>query len=202
MILRIATLNLEQNHKRWEQRRELIASQLEELRPDMLALNEICLPAQTGRWLQQAEAERLGLKYTLLQQSKVGDASRIEAEGLLTNWPVTETASLDYRSHNCVAQVARFEIQERYLDVYVTHLINVRVEESVREYQVAQLLDWVQSRQDADFCVICGDFNATPGPAIHPPHVVGFSRDPNSTDRLHSVAGTWRRHHASRVGTV
>jgi endonuclease/exonuclease/phosphatase family metal-dependent hydrolase len=161
MALRIATLNLEQNHKRWELRRKLIAAQLAELKPNILALNEICFPAQTGRWLQRAAAERLGLKYTLLQQPKVGDASRMEGEGLLTSFPVIETASLDYRSHNCVAQVVRFEIDERYLDVYVTHLINVRVEESAREYQVVQLLEWVRSRQDAEFCVICGDFNAT-----------------------------------------
>jgi endonuclease/exonuclease/phosphatase family metal-dependent hydrolase len=160
MNFRIATLNLEQNHKRWELRRELIAAQLGELKPDILALNEICLPAQAGRWLQQAAAKRLGLNYALLQQSKIGEASRIEGEGLLTNVPVIETASLDYRSHNCVAQVARFEIAARHLDVYVTHLINVRVEESAREYQVAQLLAWIQSRPDADFCVVCGDFNA------------------------------------------
>jgi len=161
MILRIATLNLEQDHKRWEQRRELIASQLEALKPDMLALNEICFPSQTGRWLQQAAARRLGRNYTLLQQAKVGDASPMEGEGLLTIYPVSETASLDYRSHNCVAQVARFEIQTRCLDVYVTHLINVRVAESAREHQVSQLLDWVRSRGDVDFCVVCGDFNTT-----------------------------------------
>ncbi len=160
MILRIATLNLEQDHKRWEQRRELVAAQLGEIKPDLLALNEICMPAQTGRWLQQA-AKRFGLNYTLLQQPKTGDASCVEGEGLLSAYPVSETASLDYRSHNCVAQVARFEIDDRCLDVYVTHLINVRVAESAREHQASQLLDWVQRRQDADFCVVCGDFNTT-----------------------------------------
>ena len=49
MILRIATLNLEQNHKCWQARRELIVQQLGELKPDMLALNEIHIPEQTGR---------------------------------------------------------------------------------------------------------------------------------------------------------
>jgi hypothetical protein len=73
MIFRIATLNLEQNHKCWEARRELIVQQLGELRPDMLALNEIHIPEQTGRWLQRGAAERLQRKYTLLQQAKVGD---------------------------------------------------------------------------------------------------------------------------------
>jgi endonuclease/exonuclease/phosphatase family metal-dependent hydrolase len=162
MILRIATLNLEQNHKCWQARRELIVQQLDELRPAMLALNEIHLPEQTGRWLQRSAAERLNTRYALLQQSKVGDDSRTEAEGLLTRYPVTETASLDYRSHNCVAFAARFEIDGRLLDVYVTHLIAARVEDAARQYQAEQLLEWMQTRRDADFSVVCGDFNAAP----------------------------------------
>ena len=162
MILRIATLNLEQNHKCWQARRELIVQQLGELKPDMLALNEIHIPEQTGRWLQRAAADRLNIRYALLQQSKVGDDSPTQAEGLLTQYPVTETASLDYRSHNCVALAARFEINGRLLDVYVTHLIAARVEDSARQYQVGQLREWIRTRADADFSVVCGDFNATP----------------------------------------
>ena len=162
MVLRIATLNTAQNHKLWELRRELIAAQLAELNPAVLAINEIHLPTQTGRWLQRSATARIGTKYTLLQQSKVGEDTRTEAEGLLTRHPFTETGSLDYRSHNCVAQVARFEIAGRLLDVYVTHLIAARVEDSARQYQVRQLLEWVRSRNDAGFSVVCGDFNAPP----------------------------------------
>ena len=162
MVIRIATLNLEQNHKCWDLRRELIAAQLGELNPDILALNEIHTPSQTGRWLQRTTAERTGQKYTLLQQSKVGEDARTEAEGLLARYPVVETASLDYHSHHCVAQVARFEIETRLLDVYVTHLIAARVEDSARQCQVSQLLEWMRTRDEADFSVVCGDFNAAP----------------------------------------
>ena len=52
MQFRAATLNLEQDHKRWDQRRELIAEQLGELKPDVFALNEVCIPRQSARWLQ------------------------------------------------------------------------------------------------------------------------------------------------------
>ncbi|HEV8725534.1 MAG TPA: endonuclease/exonuclease/phosphatase family protein [Candidatus Binatia bacterium] len=159
MILRIATLNLEQDHKRWETRRELIAAQLRELHPDLLALNEIHVTSETGRWLQR-EANLSGIKYALLQQSKVGADSRTQAEGLLTRYPIIETANLDYRSHNCVALAARFEIEGRLLDVYVTHLIAAKVEDTAREEQVTELLKWIRKR-DADFSVACGDFNAT-----------------------------------------
>jgi endonuclease/exonuclease/phosphatase family metal-dependent hydrolase len=162
MILRIATLNLEQNHKCWQLRRELIAAQLAELNPDMLALNEIHLPSQTGRWLQKAAAERMRASYALLQVSKADEESQTQGEGLLTRYAVVETSSLDYGCHNCVAQVARFEIGGKLLDVYVTHLIAARVHDHARQYQVAQLLDWIRSRDDAEFRIVCGDFNATP----------------------------------------
>ena len=52
MIFRIATLNLEQDHKCWEARRELIVAQAREVKPDFWALNEIHIPSQSARWLQ------------------------------------------------------------------------------------------------------------------------------------------------------
>lgn len=165
MIVRVATLNLAQNHKCWEKRRELITQQLEEIRPDIWALNEIHIPSQTGRWLQRAAAERLFDKFTLLQQSKAGEESRTEAEGLLARharYSLTETANLDYRSHNCVALVARFQIERSLVDVYVTHLIAARVPDSARQFQVSQLLEWIRQRNDADHSIVCGDFNAPP----------------------------------------
>ncbi len=162
MVFRIATLNTAQNQKCWELRRELIGQQLAELKADILALNEIYLPLQTGRWLQRAAEARLGSSYTLLQSSKVGEDSQTQAEGLLTRYPVIETSNLDYRSHNCVAQVARFKIDGRLLDVYVTHLIAARVEDSARQYQVERLLEWIRGRADAHLSVVCGDFNAAP----------------------------------------
>lgn len=162
MVLRIATLNLEQDHKCWEARRDLVAAQMTELNPDMLALNEIHIPTQTGRWLQRSAGKLSRTKYTLVQQSKVGEDSRTQGEGLLTRHPVIETGNLDYRSHDCVALVVRFEIADRFLDLYVTHLIAARVGDSARQDQAKQLLEWIHTRDDADFSVVCGDFNAAP----------------------------------------
>ncbi|MGH7875055.1 MAG: endonuclease/exonuclease/phosphatase family protein [Candidatus Binatia bacterium] len=163
MIFRVATLNLEQDHKCWAMRRELIAAQLCDLNADFWALNEIHMPSQTGRWLQHEVSKATGIKYTLVQQSKAGEESRIQGEALLTRHLVIETANLDYRAHDCVALVGRFEIAGCLLDVYVTHLIAAKVGDSARQYQVAQLLEWIRTRDDADYSIVCGDFNAAPG---------------------------------------
>ena len=161
MVFRVTTLNLEQDHKRWDERRALIVKELGKLKPDIFAINEVCIPRQTGRYLQKAVKERWGMEYALIQQSKVNGLSGVEGEGILTRFPVKETANLDYRARDAVAQVARIEIENRLVDVYVTHLYMSRGEDALRLYQVQQLLDWVATRNDCDARVVCGDFNAT-----------------------------------------
>jgi endonuclease/exonuclease/phosphatase family metal-dependent hydrolase len=162
MTFRVATLNLEQDHKRWSERRDLIVEQFAGLRPDILALNEIHLPTQTGRWLQREVSKASGCKYSLIQQSKAGEDGAIQGEGLLTRYPVIETGNLDYRSHDCVALVARLDIGGQLLDVYVTHLIAAKVGDEARQFQATQLLQWIRRRDDADAVIVCGDFNAAP----------------------------------------
>jgi endonuclease/exonuclease/phosphatase family metal-dependent hydrolase len=118
MAFRVATLNLEQDHKRWDLRRELVIDQLAALQPDVMAFNEICIPLQTGRWLQRMVRERLGGPYALIQQSKVNGSSLVDGEALLTQYPVVETANWDYRTLDMVAQVVRLDIEGRLLSVF------------------------------------------------------------------------------------
>src|SRR5262245_41051002 len=66
MTFRVATLNLEQDHKRWDARRELIIEQLAAIQPDVFALNEVCIPQQTARWIQKSARERIGIEYNLV----------------------------------------------------------------------------------------------------------------------------------------
>jgi endonuclease/exonuclease/phosphatase family metal-dependent hydrolase len=162
MAFRVAFLNLEQDHKRWEARRHLVVDELAALDPDIFAMNEICIPKQTGRWLRSEASRVTGKRFALVQQSKTNTGSRIEGEGVLTRFPILETANLDYQTLDYVALVARMEIEGRALDVYVTHLYRSRGDESLRAFQVQQLLEWIDSRDDADAQIVCGDFNAPP----------------------------------------
>jgi endonuclease/exonuclease/phosphatase family metal-dependent hydrolase len=155
-LLRVTTINLEQNHKRWDARRELVIDQLAALQPDVMAFNEICIPLQTGRWLQRMASERLGHPLALVQQSKVNGSSLVEGEALLTRYPVVETANWDYRTLDMVAQVVHLDIEGRLLDVYVTHLYRSRGDDALRLCQVQQLLAWIESRDDAEGRVVCG----------------------------------------------
>jgi endonuclease/exonuclease/phosphatase family metal-dependent hydrolase len=160
--IRIVTLNMEQDHKRWEARRELIAEQLVALKPDVLALNEVCVPLQTARWVQRVAKDRMGIDYALVQQTKLSGLAGIEAEALLTRFPLMETGNLDYQARDMVALVARIVVDGERVDVYVTHLYMSRGDDSLRLYQAQQLLAWIDSRKDVTARIVCGDFNATP----------------------------------------
>lgn len=162
MNIRVATLNMEQDHKRWELRRELIVEQLAAIDPDLFAMNEVCLPKQTAKWIQHAMAERYGRRYALVQQTRVNGLSSVEGEALLTRLPIVETGNFDFRTRDIVALVARVEVDAKLVDVYVTHLYMSRGDESLRVFQAHQLLAWIATREDADARIVCGDFNASP----------------------------------------
>ena len=95
MRFRVATLNLEQDHKRWDARRHLIGEEIANLCPDILALNEVSVPLHSARSLRKSAAEVTGLQYNLVQQTHTNSLSKTEGEALLTRFPVLETGNLD-----------------------------------------------------------------------------------------------------------
>ena len=161
MKLRVATLNMEQDHKRWEKRRELIIQRLAAVDPDLFAMNEVCVPLQTARWIQKTMRERYGRDYALVQQTRVNGLAAVEGEALLTRLPIVETGNLDYRTRDMVALVARVKADEHAVDVYVTHQYMSRGDDALRMFQAQQLLAWADSRDDVAAKIVCGDFNAT-----------------------------------------
>jgi len=161
MQFRIVTLNLEQDQKRWNERRPLVLEGLRTLKPDIIALNEVSIVEQSARGLQKELSSLLGVHYNLVQQTKVNGLAAVEGEALLTRFAVMESANLDYQTRDMVALVARVSVDGRPLDVYVTHLFMSRGDDSLRLFQVQQLLAWIDARDDVSDCIVCGDFNAT-----------------------------------------
>jgi endonuclease/exonuclease/phosphatase family metal-dependent hydrolase len=158
---RVVTLNLEQDHKRWDQRHPLIVEGMKSLGPDIIALNEVCVARQTARELRRNIGPVRGLDYNLVQQTRVNGLASVEGEALLTRFAVTETGNLDFQTRDMVAQVARILVGSKPLDVYVTHLYRSVGDDSLRLFQVQQLLEWIDKRDDVPDCIVCGDFNAT-----------------------------------------
>jgi endonuclease/exonuclease/phosphatase family metal-dependent hydrolase len=153
MPFRVATLNLEQDRKRWASRRPLIEAEIARLDPDLMAFNEVCVPLQTAALLRPP-------CHALVQQTRTNGLARVEGEALATRFPIVETENFDYQTRDFVALVARVDIAGAPVDVYVTHLYMSRGDDSLRLYQVQQLLGWIDSRHGAAAAIVCGDFNA------------------------------------------
>ena len=98
-------------------------------------------------WLQRSR-RRTNIDYALVQQTKVNGLAGIEAEALLTRFPLVETGNLDYQARDMVALVGRIVVDGAPVDVYVTHLYMSRGDDALRLYQVQQLLAWIDSRND------------------------------------------------------
>lgn len=161
MQFRVVTLNLEQDNKRWSDRHPLISSEIAALRPGLVAFNEVSVPLQTAKLLRDAAIAATGIPYKLVQQIRVNRLSKMEGEALLARFPIVETGNLDCQARDIVALVARLEIEERPIGLYVTHLYMSRGDDSLRLFQVQQLLAWIDSRADGTPSIVCGDFNAT-----------------------------------------
>ena len=159
MRFRVTTLNLEQDHKRWDARRELVQVEIGRLKPDIMAFNEVCIPRQSARGLLDATPALAG--YRLVQQTRVNGLSKVEDEALLTRFEILETGNFDYQTKDIVALVARVLVDGTPLDIYATHLFMSRGDDSLRLFQVQQLLAWIETRDDVSASIVCGDFNAT-----------------------------------------
>ena len=119
------------------------------------------MPRQTAKTLRDAATEMTGVWYNLVQQTRVNGLSKVEGEALLTRFPVVETGNFDYQARDIVALVARILVDGAPVDVYVTHLYMSRGEDSLRLFQVQQLLAWIDTRADIRASIVCGDFNAS-----------------------------------------
>jgi hypothetical protein len=108
MQFRVATLNLEQDHKRWDARRDLINAEIGRLKPDLMAFNEVCIPLQSARGLRDAATALTGIEYNLVQQthrSTRHQISRRQAAELCCPRPNSRSIASAFAWSNCVVLV-------------------------------------------------------------------------------------------------
>jgi len=114
MQFRVATLNLEQDHKRWAARRHLINAEIGRLKPDLMAFNEVCIPLQSARGLRDAATALTGIEYNLVQQTHRSTRhrsncrnriSRRQAAALCCPRPNSRSIASAFAWSNCVVLV-------------------------------------------------------------------------------------------------
>jgi endonuclease/exonuclease/phosphatase family metal-dependent hydrolase len=158
----MVTFNLHHDRENWPARRKVILRELQALRPDAIALQEVIQKPHVrnqAAWL----ARRLGYDYQFVSTDPPGRFKRY-GNALLTRRPVLARndhllAPLgDYRT---VAHL-RIDVDGTPVNIYATHL-NERSDETgsrIRAEQVADLLTFIAGTAGDAPVVIAGDFNA------------------------------------------
>lgn len=161
--LTVVTLNLWHDQHDWPKRLARIVTELRELRPDVLCLQE-CLQNPNLRNQAESLADSLGCSPQFASVDPAGAPKRY-GNAVLTPHKVLASAERnlapadDYRA---VAHV-RFAWRGREVDAYSTHLHHTPEGGAIRTTQIRHLLAWVDSTRGNGPIVLAGDFNAELG---------------------------------------
>lgn len=159
---KIVTINILSDLKLWEKRRWLLSDGLADLKPDLIALQEVSIPANNTRWL----ADQIGFQHVHLSP-KTGDAGKIEGIAILSRLPLEDQSTLDLKTQNRVAQYAWVRLDGQPVLLANGHFLWQPGESPERQRQIERLLEWLEPLAREHPLVIAGDFNSTPdSPAI------------------------------------
>jgi endonuclease/exonuclease/phosphatase family metal-dependent hydrolase len=156
-MLKVVTINILSDLSRWEERSPLLVHGLAELRPDLVALQEVSLPENNALWL----ANQLGFPHVYLSP-QTGKMGQEEGIAIISRMPFEYQATLDLKTQYRVAQCVQVRVGSQPLIFANGHFFWQPGESPERQQQVELFMVWLDSlRVDAPL-VVCGDFNATP----------------------------------------
>jgi len=155
--LKVVTINILSDLALWQDRRALLFKGLADLQADLIALQEVNIPANTHLWL----AGKLGLEHVYLTP-KSGEDGKKEGIAILSRHPFEEKAYLDLCTQNRVAQYVKVNLEGKSLLFANGHLYWQPGESNERLHQVKLLLEWLDAESGNLPTIVCGDFNSTP----------------------------------------
>ena len=158
--MRIVTLNLLRDLTRWDERKQLLLDEFEQLQPDVIALQEVALPMNTAEWL----AARLR-GYAVHLTPKSGRMGAREALATLSRLPVREVHRIDLGAQHRVAQAMQLDGPQP-LTFVNGHFYWSPGDSAQRAQQIRRIHAWIRhvhGHEPERGIVVCGDFNGTPG---------------------------------------
>jgi len=156
-IIKIISINILSDLSRWTQRRELLAQGLQEMQPDVVAIQEVRLPHNPAKWL----ADQLGFQHIYVSPKTGWERSR-EAIAILSRLPIESQATLDLKGQGRVAQSVIANVDNHFILLANGHFFWQPGESVVRNRQVERMIDWLKTFPVDYPRIVCGDFNATP----------------------------------------
>ena len=159
-MLKVVTINILFDLDLWEKRRWLLVEGLAAERADIIGIQEVQLPEDTGAWL----AEQLGMSYVYLVPYQRPDVLKIPQYGaaILSRYPFTRTEALDLQSQGRFAQRVQIEANDRPIVFCNGHYFWHPGPSPERVKQIQLLRNWLDQLPPEMPVVAVGDFNGTP----------------------------------------
>lgn len=156
--VKVLSINILNDLRWWQQRRNLLVDGIAEWQPDLVALQEVSLPLDNAAWL----ADKLGFEYRYLS-TKTPPKDHKEAIVILSRFPIQHQQTLDLETQNRVAQLIRIELDGKSLVLVNGHFYffwpGIPPE---RLAQIELLQSWLFDISSKMAVLVCGDFNAVP----------------------------------------
>lgn len=164
----VVTLNMLDDLSRWDARRDVMLTQMNALRPDIVALQEVAFQKgkATAQWLaeqlnQQEEPPSPPYQVHLSPGEKKESAQRRLA--VLSRWPVKRNLQIPLDDKNHTAQFLNVRV-----DGFTILLVNLlfyhedEKDSDIDEKQIEKLLVFLDEQSYKPPVLICGDFGSTP----------------------------------------
>ncbi|OLP15427.1 endonuclease/exonuclease/phosphatase [Leptolyngbya sp. 'hensonii'] len=158
-MVKVVTINILFELEEWAQRRDLLVQGLAAEQADLIALQEVKLPEDTGAWL----AEQLQMPYVfLVPRQDLGKHGIHYGVAILSRYPFIKQATLDLQSQGRVAQYVQVAPAGQPLVFCNGHYYWYPGPHPERDQQIQLLLDWLGQLPSDLPIVAVGDFNGTP----------------------------------------
>jgi len=157
--LNVATLNIRNLADRWDERLPLLLADMAALQPDVLGLQEVVYPLQQDRLIGAAGEGRYESFRAWAGRPEYGNAMLVRAPLSAT---VSQVERLELGRNRSALQLVLVLDDGSTVLAAVTHLHHIPADESVRDDQARQVLEWLEASPPTDARVLVGDFNAEP----------------------------------------
>lgn len=188
--IKVATLNLFNRMGDWESRVPLVIDQLDELRPDVIGLQEVDLGIDQGMEISRAINLRLGESphYRIKHATTPGVRAAVFAIGTLASIECLEHEILDLMTFERIAQRMVYRVDSVRFALVNTHLHHPPEATAERAEQAEYLLRWLDIHEPLP-TIVSGDFNSYPGEPVidvmktrfRSAHEVANGREPELT---------------------
>ena len=164
--LTVATLNILNDLRRWDERKRLIVEGFKHHKPDLIALQEVSVPAKNAEWLAEQLSTTELDDYSLHITPKTGSKKHsLEGIAILSRLPVEEMHWQDLGTQSRVAQLVRVRVNDKPLLFVNGHFFWHPTDHDHRLQQVQLLKKWIRThlaQTPEAGVIVCGDFNGTP----------------------------------------